>query len=191
MEERIWIEQLQKGDAKAFERLVEAFQKRVYNTCLNFVFDAQDAEDLTQEVFVEVYRSIGGFQERSSLGTWVYRISVTKSLELLRSRKRKKRAGVLLSIFGLQQAGWDAKAPATDHPGIALENRERGQRLHAALQELPENQRIAFTLHKLESQSYEEVAQVMGVSLSSVESLIFRARRNLQKSLENFYKSDD
>ena len=102
MEERAWIEELQKGSPKAFERLVDAFQKRVFNTCLNFVFDQSDAEDLTQEVFVEVFRSIRGFEERSSLATWIYRISVSKSLELIRSRKRKKRAGVLLSIFGMQ-----------------------------------------------------------------------------------------
>ena len=190
MEDQELIEKLRTGDRKAFEALVDAFQTKVLNTCLNFVFDRSDAEDLTQEVFVEVFRSISGFEQRSSLSTWIYRISVTKSLELIRSRKRQKRAGVLLSIFGLQQAGWDVKAPASDHPGVHLENKERAHRLHLALQNLPENQRIAFTLHKLESQSYEEVAQVMGVSLSSVESLIFRARKNLQKSLENYYKSE-
>lgn len=190
MEDQELIEKLRTGDRKAFEALVDAFQTKVLNTCLSFVFDRSDAEDLTQEVFVEVFRSISGFEQRSSLSTWIYRISVTKSLELIRSRKRQKRAGVLLSIFGLQQAGWDVKAPASDHPGVRLENKERAHRLHLALQSLPENQRIAFTLHKLEAQSYEEVAQVMGVSLSSVESLIFRARKNLQKSLENYYKSE-
>jgi RNA polymerase sigma factor (sigma-70 family) len=190
MEEQQLIDKLRSGDRRAYEALVDAFQAKVFNTCLSFVFDKADAEDLAQEVFVEVFRSIGSFEQRSSLSTWIFRISVTKSLELIRSRKRQKRSGILLSIFGLQQAGWDAKAPAGDHPGVRLENKERAHRLHLALQELPENQRIAFTLHKLEAQSYEEVAQVMGVSLGSVESLIFRARKNLQKSLENFYKSD-
>lgn len=190
MEDQELIDKLRSGDRRAYEALVDAFQAKVYNTCLNFVFDQSDAEDLAQEVFVEVFRSIGAFEQRSSLSTWIYRISVTKSLELIRSRKRQKRAAVLLSIFGLQQAGWDTRAPHTDHPGVRLENKERAERLHLALQSLPENQRIAFTLHKLEAQSYEEIALVMGVSLSSVESLIFRARKNLQKSLENFYKTD-
>lgn len=190
MQEQEFIDQLRNGDARAFERLVDELQSKVFNTCLSFVFDRNDAEDLTQEVFVEVYRSIATFEQRSSLGTWVYRIAVSKSLELIRSRKRKKRAAVLLSIFGLQQAGWDARASAADHPGVQLENKERAQRLHAAMQALPENQRIAFTLHKLEAQSYEEVAQIMSLSLSSVESLIFRARKNLQKTLEKFYNSD-
>jgi RNA polymerase sigma factor (sigma-70 family) len=190
MEEREFIAQLRGGDARAFDRLVTAYQSRVFNTCLGFVFAREEAEDLTQEVFVEVYRSIAGFEERSSLSTWIYRIAVTKSLESIRHHKRKKRAGVLLSIFGLQQAGWDARAPAIDHPGVRMENQERAQHLHRALQKLPENQRIAFTLHNLDAQSYEEVASVMGISISSVESLMFRARKNLQKTLEKFYKSD-
>lgn len=190
MEDGAFIDLLCRGDARAYEQLVDRYQGRVYNTCLNFVFQQEEAEDLVQEVFVEVFRSIGTFERRSSLTTWIYRIAVSKSLELLRHKKRKKRAGQLLSIFGLQEAGWDAKGPEIDHPGIQLENKERAARLHQALGQLPDNQRIAFTLHKLEAQSYEEVATTMEMSLSSVESLIFRARKNLQKSLEKYYRMD-
>ncbi|MFN8394251.1 MAG: sigma-70 family RNA polymerase sigma factor [Bacteroidia bacterium] len=190
MEDTLFIERLRKGDSMAYSRLVQQFQARVFNTCLNFVFDRTEAEDLTQEVFLEVYRSIGAFEERSSLSTWIYRISVTKSLELIRSKSRKKRAGMLLSIFGLQEKGWDVRGHVVDHPGFQLENQERAQRLHAALHSLPENQRVAFTMHKLDGHRYEEVAEIMGISLASVESLIFRARKNLQKTLEKFYQDE-
>jgi RNA polymerase sigma factor (sigma-70 family) len=189
MEDSEWVQRLRNGDPKAYSRFVDQFQGRVYNTCIGFVFNREDAEDLAQEVFVEVFRSIANFEERSSLATWVYRIAVTKSLELLRSRTRKKRAGQLLSLFGLQQSGFDVRGHAIDHPGIRLENQERAKHLYAAIDSLPENQRIAFVLHKIDGHSYEAVAEIMELSGPSVESLLFRAKKNLQKKLENYYRS--
>ncbi|MEM7037033.1 MAG: sigma-70 family RNA polymerase sigma factor [Bacteroidota bacterium] len=190
MEEQSRIAQLKQGDQAAFRALVDQFQDRIYNTCLGFVYNAEDAEDLAQEVFMEVFRSIHKFKGEAKLSTWMHRIAVTKSLELIRSRNRKKRAGKVLSLFGLKATGQEPKAMAYDHPGVQLENKERSAVLFGAIQKLAENQRIAFTLHKVDAKSYQEVAEIMGVSLSSVESLMFRAKRNLRKKLEKYYRED-
>lgn len=180
---------LKQGDEKAFKTLVDAFQHKVYNTCLGILKNEQDADDLAQEVFIEVYRSIGSFKEESGLGTWIYRIAVNKALELIRSRKRQKRFGWLTSLFGKEDLYGERHADFT-HPGVQLENKERSNILFQKIDQLADNQKIAFTLHKVEGLSYSEIAEVMELSISSVESLMHRAKKNLRKSLEKYYYSD-
>lgn len=190
MEDGALIDAVKAGDQKAFGLLVDRYELRVFNACLGFVFNRDDAQDLAQEVFIEIFRSIHTFEGRSALGTWIHRIAVTKSLELIRSRGRKKRAAQLLSLIGLQQAGWDARADEVDHPGIRLENKERARHLYAAIDSLPEQQRIAFTLSKIDGRSYEEIAAIMETTIPSIESLLFRAKKALQKKLTHFYQQD-
>jgi RNA polymerase sigma-70 factor (ECF subfamily) len=177
---------LKQGDESAFRQLAEQYQDRVYNTCLGFAKNEDEADDLAQEVFVEVFRSIQSFRGEAKLTTWIYRIAVTKSLEFLRSKKRKKRFAILQRLF---QSDNDAISdiPDFEHPGILAENKERSKILFSAIEKLPENQKTAFTLHKVEGLSYEEVGEVMGKSISSVESLMHRARMNLQNILHNYY----
>jgi len=149
-----------------------------------------DAEDITQEVFAEVFESIHHFRGQSKLSTWIYRITLTKCLELLRSRKRVKRSAVILSLFGKEQQINVTSAEPFYHPGIRLENKELSAILFNAISKLPLNQRTAFTLHKIENLSYAELSEVMGVSLSSVESLMFRAKKNLKELLESYYEQN-
>ncbi len=182
---------LKKGDRKAFEILVTTYQDRIYNSCLGIVHDPSDAEDLAQEVFVEVYRSVEHFKEEAKLSTWMYRIAVTKSLDHLRSKKRKKRFAFVKSLFGEGDNEPRYDPPDFVHPGVQLENKERATHLFKAIDALPENQKVAFTLHKIEGLSYQEVAEVIGVTVSSVESLMFRAKQNLQKLLGSYYKEDN
>ncbi|MEM0999628.1 MAG: sigma-70 family RNA polymerase sigma factor [Bacteroidota bacterium] len=180
---------LRAGDEKAYRALIDTYKDRVYNVCLGYVYNAEDAEDLAQEVFLEVFRSIGNFKGESCLYTWVYRICVTKSLELIRRRKRKKRSGKVYSLLGMKEMGYEPAAARFDHPGVRLENQERATILFGAIESLSDNQRIAFSMHNLEGKSYAEISDLMGVSLSSVESLIFRAKRNLRKKLEHYYRN--
>jgi RNA polymerase sigma-70 factor (ECF subfamily) len=182
------VELLKAGDESAFRQLVENYQDRVFNTCLGFVRNNQDADDLAQEVFIEIFRSVSSFRGDSKLSTWIYRIAVTKSLEFIRSNKRQKRFAILRSIF---QSGDPAflDIPSFEHPGVIAENRERSRILFQAIDLLPDSQKTAFTLHKIEGLSYDEIGDIMGKSLSSVESLMHRARINLQKKLSNYYQS--
>lgn len=183
------VELLKKGDELAFRKLVEEYQDKVYNTCLGFVKNEEEADDLSQEVFVEVFSSVHSFRGDSRLSTWIYRIAVTKSLESLRSKKRKKRFAVLKSLFSAVNNS-PVQIPNFEHPGVIAENKERSLILFRAIDKLPDNQKTAFTLHKVEGLSYEEVGKIMGKTVSSVESLMHRARINLQNYLRNYYNSN-
>lgn len=186
------IERISLQDESAFKELVNAHKDQVYNTCLGFLRNPQDAEDVAQEVFIQVFDSIGEFREESSLSTWVYRIAVTKSLELIRYQKRKKRSGFFQAIRSAFSEP-DDQEDKTEymHPGIQLENKERAEVLFSEIEKLNEKQRVAFTLQKIEGLSYQEVADVMELSLPAVESLIYRAKENLKKQLYSYYQQNE
>jgi len=186
--DHILVERLKRGDETAFRELVDDYQNKVFNTCISFLKNPDDADDLTQEVFIEVYSSIKKFREDAKLSTWIYRITVNKSLEHIRKMKRKKRS-VFLQWFGNEDKDPELQVPDFNHPGVLAENRERARILLKAIEKLPEKQRIAFTLHKMEDLSYEQIAEVMQKSLSSVESLMHRAKSNLKKELYAYYNS--
>jgi len=190
MDEIQLIPQLKEGNETAFKNLVDTFQEKVLNTSLGFVPNRHDAEDIVQDVFIEVFRSIGKFRGDSKLSTWIYRITTTKCLEHIRAKKREKRKAFFQSLIGMHEKADRIKAFDFNHPGILLENKERAKTLFTAIEKLPENQRAAFTLHKIEGLSYQEIAAIMETSLSSVESLMFRAKKNLQKTLGDFYKKN-
>ena len=191
MTEALLISQLQEGNQKAFGYLVENFQDRVYNTCLGVLRNAEDAEDIAQEVFVEIHRSVQAFKAESKLSTWIYRICVTKSLDHLRSKKRKKRFGFVKSIFGENDNEPRFEIPDFVHPGVQLENQERAAYLFKAIEQLPENQKVAFTLNKIECLSYQEISEATEMSVSAVESLLFRAKQNLKKILTDYYEETE
>jgi RNA polymerase sigma-70 factor (ECF subfamily) len=172
-----------------FGRIVHDYQEKIINTCYRFVHQQQDAEDVAQEVFIEVYRSLDAFQGKAALSTWIYRIAVTKSLDYLRKKGRKKRFGHLRRFLGFEddrgEQTFEPQDPSTSVD--RLEQQERAAILQQAVAALPENQRVAITLNKYEALSYAEVARVMDTTVSSVESLIHRAKKNLHKRLARYY----
>jgi RNA polymerase sigma-70 factor, ECF subfamily len=182
------LQQLQSGDEEAFRNLVENYKSRVLNSCYRFVHDKHDAEDLAQKVFMEVYRSIKYFKDASQLSTWIYRIAVNASLDFLRKKKRKKRFGYVLSLAGIKGETIEIPQPAALNPQNDLLHKERVQILNQAIAALPENQQIAITLSKYEGLGNNEIAEIMALSISSVESLIYRAKKNLQTSLRDYYE---
>ncbi len=186
MNEQELIFSLRDGDPKAFKLLVDTWQNMVYNTVLGIVQDMTEAEDIAQEVFIQVYESIAGFREEAKLSTWLYRISVTKALDAERRKKAKKRIGQLKSLIGL---GEPAEAVHFQHPGIQLEQKEQAGILFRAIQKLPQNQRIAFLLIKTEGLSYEATADIMKISVKAVEALMHRSKDNLRKELGKYYRS--
>ena len=191
LEEKEIIIRLKQNDEKAFKVLVDLFSKKVYNTCIGMLQNMEDAEDVTQEIFITIHLNIKEFKEESSLSTWIYRIAVNKCLEFIRKKNRKKRSGIFKSIFSSD--GERAIENHSDfiHPGIQLENQERAKVLFKAIELLPEQQKSAYILHKLEQVSYNEIGSIMEVSLSSVESLLFRAKQNLKKHLTVYYEENE
>lgn len=188
MSEQEFILSLQKGDPQAFKQLVETWQNMVYNTVLSIVQDIQEAEDVSQEVFIQVYQSVKNFRGDAKLSTWIYRVAVTKALDAERKKKTKKRVANLKSWIGLGEKEEDAAH--FNHPGVQLDNKELAAILFKAMQKLPENQRIAFTLIKAEGLSYDETAEIMNVTVKAVEALMHRAKENLRKLLQHYHTPD-
>jgi RNA polymerase sigma-70 factor (ECF subfamily) len=176
------IQGLRNGDETTFRFLVENYQDRVYNTAIGIVQNAEDAEDVAQEVFIQVYRSIHTFKGGSKLSTWIYRITTSRALDHLRSKKSKKRFGFLQRLFGDENEPL-YELPDFHHPGVALDQKENAGQLFRALDQLPEKQKTAFILHKIEDLSYHEISEVMQTSVAAVESLMHRAKQNLRKIL--------
>lgn len=190
MTETEFIAQLKMQTREAYSKLLDDFQQKVYGTCLSFVPNREDAEDIAQEVFVEVFNSINKFKGESKLSTWIYRISTNKCLEFIRKKNTKKRFAFLQSISG-EDYVLDKSSYFTEinHPGLVLEQKETSETLFLAINKLPEAQRLIFTLNKIEDKSYKEISEITDKSIGSIESLLFRAKKNLQTILEEFYKN--
>jgi RNA polymerase sigma-70 factor (ECF subfamily) len=173
---------LRNAEEPAFRELVERFQHKVFNTALGLVQSHPDAEDIAQEVFIQVHRSIHQFKGDSLLSTWIYRITATKSLDFLRSKKRKKRFGFVRTLLGADNRPI-YEPEDFNHPGVQQERKEEAAILFSMVNQLPENQRTAFILNKVEELSYREIAAVLQLSESAVDSLLQRARQNLRKKI--------
>ena len=176
------------NDHKAFAELMEKYQHMVVTTCRGFVTSYHEAEDLAQDVFVELYESLPGFRKESKLSTWIYRIAVNKSLNHLRKKKREA------SIFNLNifhrgdgnDTSFQIVSTDNTEADYSIVLSENKRLLKEAINKLPENQRVAIILSKYQDLSYKEIAEVMDVSISSVESLLFRAKTNLRKYLVDY-----
>jgi RNA polymerase sigma-70 factor (ECF subfamily) len=177
------------ANEKAFRDFIQEHQPRVYNTALNILRNEQDAEEITQDVFVEAYNKAHTFKGESQVSTWLYRITTNKCIDHLRSKKRKKRFAFLTALF--HESG-EPVSDASDfvHPGIVTENKEKAAILYKAIEQLPETQKVAFLLSETSGLSYGEISEILAVSVSSIESLLFRARKNLRKILAGYYKNE-
>ena len=185
------LEQVVSGNQNAFRLLVDKYQILVFNTCLGFVGNRQSAEDLSQDVFVEMHRSISKFRGDSKLSTWLYRIAVNKSLNHIRDNKKHNIVRSIERFFyGEKEEKLDVEDYVYGLTDAPLEQQQHAKELHSAIQSLPENQQIAFNLNKFDDLSYKQIAEVMDVSLSTVESLIHRAKKNLQRRLASYYKEN-
>ena len=187
MIEKELISSLKLGEELAFKLLVENYQDRVYYSVLNILHNAEEAEDTTQETFIQVFESIKGFKEESSLATWIYRIAVRKALEKIRKQKNRKRINAIVPWWmPSEEKSVDA---AYLNPGISNENKEKASIIFKAISQLPNNQRIAFTLIRVQGMKHEEVSEIMQLGIKAIESLLSRARENLKSKLNFYYNS--
>jgi RNA polymerase sigma-70 factor, ECF subfamily len=183
------IQRILEGDQNCFRTLVQKYHVMVINTCFGLLHIREDAEDVAQDVFIEIYQSLNRFRQESKLSTWIYRIAVNKSINYLRKVKMRQRIRSLEhALIDDNSPGLDLPAPSSDDPSVIMDTKEKAKILHQAIESLPDNQRVAFALYKFEDLAYKEIAEVMDTSLSAVESLIHRAKINLQKKLMGYYK---
>jgi len=181
------VRQAQAGDAGAFAQLVAKYQGRVYNVCLRISGHSEDARDLTQEVFLRAYSSIGGFRHRSSFYTWLFRVATNVAI----SHQRQVRRTVTLPFDPGEEAQLGRQARGLTHragnpsggPAERLSRREADQLVVAALLELDEQHRAAVVLRDVEGLDYQQIAEVLQVAVGTVKSRLHRARKMLRERL--------
>jgi RNA polymerase sigma-70 factor (ECF subfamily) len=189
MTENELVEGVIQRKESAFKELVQLYQKQVVGTCFSFLGNYEDAQDIAQDVFIEVFESIDKFRRESKLSTWIYRIAVNKSLNYKRVLSRRQWVKSIETLFSKDSVEINKiSVYQSDMPNDNIENEERKMILQKAINKLPDNQKIAFTLNKYEELTYQQIADVMQTSLSAVESLIHRAKTNLQNNLVKYYK---
>jgi RNA polymerase sigma-70 factor (ECF subfamily) len=169
------VERTMAGDESAFERLVNKYQHSVLNTIYRYIGNYNEAEDIAQDVFVKVWRNIKSFKGKAKFSTWLYRIAVNQCLDYRRKRKEK--------TVSLDNTLEESKIPESLTVGLDFERQKKAEIVRQAINELPDNQRAALILAKYDDKSYQEIAQIMGISLASVASLIFRAKERLKDKL--------
>lgn len=169
-----------------FTTLYNEYSVLVYNVALNYLQNVEDAEEITQDVFIQLHSSLHKFQEKSTLKTWIYRITINKCLDFIKHKNSRKR----FFIFGKKsQNEFELLNMSNfEHPGILLENKEKAAILFGIINELVENQKTAFLLSKVEGLSNPEIATIMKLSVSAVESLLFRAKAILKERIANKFE---
>jgi len=180
------------GDRQLFRILVEKYQSMVFRTCMGFVHNKDDADDLTQDIFIQAYQSLQGFRSEAAFSTWIYRIAVNASLNKVRKNNSKRLLYRLDALFGTTRDK-ENLLPVydTENPENILIRRENEKWLQKALDSLPENQRIAMILSKYDDLSQKEIAEIMKTTEGAVEALIHRAKTNLKKKLSSSFKKSE
>jgi RNA polymerase sigma-70 factor (ECF subfamily) len=183
MDENAIIEGLARRDPKAFRELVERYKKKVYYLALDMAGNPVDAEDISQEVFLKVYRSFSTFRKGARLGSWLYRITYNASIDHLRRKGAAPEAVAddLLETLSRNEPGLPRRG-AVD-PAAAAESSQLQERIARALEKVSPQEKAVFLLRHYEDLMLKDIASSLGLSIGSVKSYLFRAVRKLQKEL--------
>lgn len=183
--------QIVQGDRNMFRKLVEKYQPLVFRTCMGFLHNKDDADDLTQEVFIQVYQTLPGFKGDASFSTWIYRITVNASLNKIRKSSKSMFIQRMETVFGIdKEQETSFQLPDHENPENILIHNEHREWVQKALNSLPENQRTAIVLSKYDDLSQKEIAAIMNTTEGAVEALIQRAKANLRERLSSLKKKN-
>ncbi|MFN3966454.1 MAG: RNA polymerase sigma factor [Endomicrobiia bacterium] len=173
----------QKGDESCFEKLLDKYEKPLLNFIYRFVGNQTDAEDLTQEVFLKIYKAKNRYKPQGKFSNWLYKIAIDLCIDY--QRKRKIKTAPLDNFVNTQEREILQEIPDLSQitPEISVEKKQISQIIRSALLSLPARQRLALTLKIYENKSYQEISKILDCSVSAVESLLFRARLSLRNKL--------
>ncbi len=180
---------VQRGDRKAFERLLRKHQDPVLNLAYRFLGDRDEAEDLAQEIFLRVYRARDSYRPEARFATWLYRIAANACLNALRAR-RNRRSVSIQDIEVQGESGHLADDAKEATPAESVLRNEMAERIREIVDGLPDTQRLAIVLNKYQGLSYEEVAESMSLSVMAVKSLLFRARERIRERLIPYLREE-
>lgn len=181
-EECIVIGRVLAGDTEAFEQLLLANQAKVYNRCLRIVKNPEDASDLAQDAFLKAYQNLASFKGESSFSLWLYRLTTNVCLDFLRREKRREKS----SLTYQDEGGETLEIELPDErfmPDEQTEKKEVLEHIKAGLEQLSEEHRKILMMRELDGLSYDEIAEMLQLSVGTVKSRIARARQQLTKIL--------
>ena len=181
----LWMEKVKKGDQEAFRLLIEAHQSRVIGTVAKMLGDATDSEDNAQQVFIRVWKSAGRYQPTAKFTTWLFKI--TRNLVFNELRRRKRHPAAHLEQKE-EESSFQAADLSTPSPASTMIDSELQAAIQRAIDSLPEAQRMAIVLRRYEEMSYEDIADVLKLSVPAVKSILFRARADLRVQLQKYLK---
>ena len=191
--DRALVERCQRGDPQAFEVLIKRYQDKLYNYVYRMVEDPDDAEDVTQEVLVRVYRSLSQFRAQASFQTWLYRIALNLCIDSHRRQERSPQVVRSLEAPVESEAGereWEV--PDWSHnPEQSFLSQELREQVHRALATLPEKLRAVVVLYDIQSFSYEEIAQILRCPVGTVKSRLFNGRAALREALRPYVEGSE
>jgi RNA polymerase sigma-70 factor, ECF subfamily len=171
------------GDSEAFRSLVDRHSRAIYRLAHRMTGSPQDAEDVVQETFLRAYRQLGRFESRANFGTWLHRIAVNCSIDLIRSRRHQESGADAADLEHFEGAADDRVDPSPERLMLSTEVQER---VGAAMATLSHRERAAFVLRHFEGQSIEEISRALGLHANAAKHSVFRAVRKMRVALEPF-----
>jgi len=183
MDERSLIEGMARGDRAAFQEFVEQYKKKVYYLALDMAGNPVDAEDISQEVFLKVFRSFATFRKDAKLGSWLYRVTYNASIDHLRRKKFVPEPVGDEVLESRSRDGAGLPSGASPDPALTAESSQLQARISRALEKVSPQEKAVFLLRHYDDLMLKDIASSLGLSIGSVKSYLFRAVRKLQKEL--------
>lgn len=178
IDDKVLIDRFLEGDESAFNLLFEKYKRKIYLIAYRLLGNHEDANDITQETLIKIYKELINFRNESSLYTWIYRITINLSLNLLKKKK-------LRSFFDFEEVDEWLFKDDRQSPELSFRENELSNKIQEALKKLPEKQRTVFTLRYYDELSYEEISEILGTSVGALKANYFHAVNKLQKELKN------
>jgi RNA polymerase sigma-70 factor, ECF subfamily len=183
----IWMERIKKGDTEALRELVEAHEHRIIGAVAKMLGDESDAEDIAQQVFLRVWKSAARYEPTAKFTTWLFKI--TRNLVFNELRRRRRHPTQSMDASSEDDRPFQAPDPGAKPPDTSLLDDEMQAAIQRAIDELPEIQRMAIILRRYDDVSYEEIAEILDLSVPAVKSVLFRARTELREKLKQYLES--
>jgi RNA polymerase sigma-70 factor (ECF subfamily) len=180
----LWMEQIKNGDTDALRELIEAHQHRIVGAVAKMLGDESDAEDIAQQVFLRVWKSASRYEPTAKFTTWLYKI--TRNLVFNELRRRRRHPTQSMDASSEDDRPFQAPDPGAKAPDTSLLDDEMQTAIQRAIDALPEIQRMAIVLRRYDDVSYEEIAEILELSVPAVKSVLFRARTELREKLKQY-----
>ena len=183
------VRTLQEGNLDAFDKLAELYQKKIYGLSFNLTRNAMDAQDITQEVLLTLFKKINTFQGRSAFSSWVYRITLNAAYMKLRSKKKEPNVSLddLLPSYNSSGFQKDKIQDWSENTDSLLFSNETREIIQKAVDQLPEKEKVVFILRDVDGLSTEKVSEILDLTIPAVKSRLHRARLFLRKKLSNYF----